>query len=50
MTEEPIYMLNALWFKKNGGAENYNEYIQAVLPFVAELGVELEGGLFQRSL
>lgn len=38
MENEKIYMLNALWFKKDGGAEKYAEYAAAAAPFVAELG------------
>ena len=35
---EKVYMLNALWFKPDGGAEKYLEYAAAAGPFVAELG------------
>jgi len=34
-------MLNALWFKKDGGARKYGEYAAAAGPFVAEVGGEL---------
>ena len=42
---DKIYMLNALWFKEDGGAEKYAEYVAAAAPFVEELGgkVVLEG-------
>ena len=40
MADEPIYMLNALWFKADGGAEKYAEYISAAGPFVQRLGGE----------
>jgi len=36
--EEKVYMLNALWFKPDGGAEKYLEYAAAAGPFVEELG------------
>jgi len=35
---DKVYMLNALWFKEDGGAEKYAEYAAAAAPFVAELG------------
>ena len=39
--EEKVYMLNVLWFKKEGGAEKYAEYAAAAAPFVQELGGQL---------
>ena len=44
MPDEKIYMLNVLWFKKDGGAEKYAEYIAAAGPFVAELGGRMLDG------
>ena len=41
---EKVYMLNALWFKQDGGAEKYAEYAAAAAPIVAELGGRLVGG------
>lgn len=38
---EKVYMLNALWFKEDGGAERYAQYAQAAAPFVEELGARL---------
>lgn len=35
---ESFYMFNALWFKADGGAEKYAEYIQAAGPFVVKHG------------
>ncbi len=35
---EKVYMLNALWFKKDGGAGKYAEYARAAAPFVAKYG------------
>ena len=31
---DPIYMLNALWFKPNGGHKKYKEYMTAVTPLL----------------
>lgn len=36
--DERVYMLNALWFRKDGGAEKYAEYAAAAAPVVARLG------------
>lgn len=36
--DESFFMFNALWFKEDGGAEKYNEYLQAAGPFVARHG------------
>ncbi len=38
MSDERIYMLNALWFKKDGGAETYQQYLKAAGPVVQKLG------------
>jgi len=35
---EPFAMLNALWFKPDGGAERYTEYLKAAGPLVAKHG------------
>lgn len=44
-------MLNALWFKANGGAEKYAEYTRAAGPFVNELGGSMtEAYVPQQSL
>jgi uncharacterized protein (DUF1330 family) len=40
MTEK-VYMLNALWFKEDGGAQKYAEYAAAAAPFVDKLGGRL---------
>lgn len=34
-------MLNALWFKPQGGAEKYSEYARAARPFVQRLGARV---------
>lgn len=36
--DEPFSMLNALWFKPEGGAEKYREYMRAAGPLVAQYG------------
>ena len=44
MADEKIYMLNVLWFKKDGGAAKYAEYATAASPFVEELGGSMLDG------
>ncbi len=44
MTDEPIYMLNALWFKAAGGAEKYQQYLRAASPITASLGARMLEG------
>ena len=36
--DERIFMLNVLWFKEDGGAEKYQDYIRAASPFVVKHG------------
>lgn len=36
--DESFFMFNALWFKEDGGAAKYTEYLQAAGPFVAKHG------------
>ena len=36
--DDKIYMLNALWFKPEGGFEKYQEYSRAVMPFLEKYG------------
>lgn len=43
---EPIYMLNALWFKPDGGKEKYLEYGAAAAPLTQQAGAELQDGLY----
>lgn len=38
MSDEKIYMLNALWFKADGGRETYQEYIKLASPFIEAVG------------
>lgn len=41
--DERFFMFNALWFKPDGGAEKYQEYMAAAGPFVAKHGGKSEG-------
>ncbi len=38
LEEECFSMLNVLWFKPEGGAEKYQEYLKAAGPFAAKHG------------
>lgn len=38
MDGEKTYMLNVLWFKADGGAEKYAEYVAAASPYVEKYG------------
>ena len=42
MADEKIYMLNALWFKAEGGREKYAEYTAAVSHIVGPLGAKVK--------
>ncbi|MBU2489210.1 MAG: DUF1330 domain-containing protein [Proteobacteria bacterium] len=35
---KPFLMLNALWFKPEGGRESYNRYMAAVAPILESFG------------
>jgi uncharacterized protein (DUF1330 family) len=37
----PIAMLNALWFRPNGGRESYSRYSEGVLPLIQEVGADV---------
>ena len=41
--DERFFMLNVLWFKPDGGAEKYDEYLEAAGPFVAKHGGKSTG-------
>lgn len=43
MADEKIYMLNAIWFKKDGGREKYAEYMKAAAGPVRAVGGEALG-------
>lgn len=36
--DEPFLMLNALWYKPDGGKEKYGEYLEATKPFTEKYG------------
>jgi uncharacterized protein (DUF1330 family) len=38
MGDQPIYVLNALWFNPTGGMERYQEYLEAAGPIVFRHG------------
>ncbi len=38
MSDDAIFMLNVLWFKPDGGAARYGEYMKAVWPVAARYG------------
>ena len=40
MAEQPVYMLNVLWFKPEGGAEKYRDYLRAAGPIVVRYGAK----------
>lgn len=35
---EKVYMLNALWFKPNGGEARYRQYLKSVDPLISAAG------------
>lgn len=37
---EKIYMLNALWFKPNGGKQSYQRDIEATAPILKKYGIK----------
>jgi len=41
--DERFFMFNALWFKPDGGAEKYSEYLKAAGPFAAKHGAKRDG-------
>jgi len=38
MADQKVYMLNAFWFKPDGGFERYKDYMSDVLPMIEEAG------------
>ncbi len=42
--DKPFSMLNALWFKPDGGAEKYQEYLAAAHPFMLRYGGSSDRG------
>ena len=47
--QDKVYMLNVLWFRRDGGAEKYAEYAAAAAPIVAELGGRLVDSYLPRQ-
>jgi uncharacterized protein (DUF1330 family) len=41
--DERIFMLNVLWFKEDGGAAKYMEYMKASGPFAIKHGAKTDG-------
>ncbi len=49
--DQPIYMLNALWYKPDGGAEKYQEYLKAAGPIMVKHGgKQLDSYIPEKSL
>ena len=49
--ESPILMFNALWFKPDGGAEKYREYMAAASPImVRHGGKKRTGGIPNKAI
>jgi uncharacterized protein (DUF1330 family) len=46
MADGKIYMLNALWFKPDGGARKYREYLKAADPYLEAVGGKLHTALY----
>ena len=42
MSDTAIYMLNALWFKKDGGQERYRKYLAATAEVMKQLEIGAE--------
>ncbi len=38
MSDDRIYMLNALWFKPDGGEKRYRDYMRAMTPLMKRVG------------
>lgn len=38
MKDQRIYMLNALWFRADGGEQRYREYLKVVSPLIEAVG------------
>jgi len=51
MRDNKIYMLNAVWFKADGGEERYREYMKAVMPLMRGVGGrKLKGFVTDREI
>lgn len=38
MKDERVYMLNALWYKPDGGEDRYREYLKHAMPLIEAVG------------
>lgn len=38
MSDKRVYMLNALWFKPDGGRKRYRKYLKKIMPMVEAVG------------
>lgn len=45
MADNGVYMLNALWFKANGGEETFARYFEGALPAIHRVGGEVVSNL-----
>jgi len=43
---KPIYMLNALWFKPDGGYDKYREYMAAVSPLLKKYNGRVHSDIY----
>lgn len=46
---ESIYMLNALWFKEDGGKQKYLEYGAAARPLLQAAGAEVQSNYYPEA-
>jgi uncharacterized protein (DUF1330 family) len=46
VSEEKIYMLNALWFQPGDGARKYREYLKAAAPYLRAVGGRMHSALY----
>lgn len=38
MSDDKVFMLNAIWFKADGGALRYRKYLKAISPLIRKVG------------
>jgi len=51
MSDEKVFMLNAVWYKPDGGADKYKLYTQAVAPLIRKVeGRKLKGFIPDRAV
>ncbi len=44
--KKPIYMLNALWFKPDGGYEKYKQYMEEVSPMLKKYNGRVHSNIY----